>query len=119
MSKTARRSRRARSAPARSRASCWATSSPDRPCALSRERSERFLLPRGRIPAMPGEFDFIQWVRAQQARSDLVQIPAGDDLAVLKWPADELLSVGVDQVLDGVHFNSDRHSPRAIGRKAM
>src|SRR5436309_12523447 len=68
---------------------------------------------------MAGEFDFIQWVRAQQARSGLVQVPAGDDLAVLKWPADELLIVGVDQVLDGVHFDSKVHSPRDIGRKAM
>jgi thiamine-monophosphate kinase len=70
-------------------------------------------------PAMPGEFDFIDWIRAQQARSDLVQLPAGDDLAVLKWPADDLLLVGVDQVLDGVHFDSAVHSPRAIGRKVM
>jgi len=68
---------------------------------------------------MPGEFDFINWIRAQQSKSDLVQLPAGDDLAVLKWPADELLLVGVDQVLDGVHFDSGVHSPRAIGRKVM
>jgi thiamine-monophosphate kinase len=68
---------------------------------------------------MAGEFDFIEWVRQQQAQSDLVQVPAGDDLAVLKWPADDLLLVGVDQVLDGVHFDSTVHSPRAIGRKVM
>jgi len=68
---------------------------------------------------MLGEFDFINWIRAQQSKSDLVQLPAGDDLAVLKWPADELLLVGVDQVLDGVHFDSAVHSPRAIGRKVM
>lgn len=68
---------------------------------------------------MAGEFDFIRWVRSQQKPGDLVQLPAGDDLAVLKWPADELLLVGVDQVLDGVHFDSTVHAPRAIGRKAM
>ena len=68
---------------------------------------------------MAGEFDFIQWVRAQQARSGLVQVPAGDDLAVLKWPADELLIVGVDQVLDGVHFDSSIHSAQEIGRKVV
>ena len=68
---------------------------------------------------MPGEFDFIQWVRSQQMPSDLVPLPAGDDLAMLKWAADDLLLVGVDQVLDGVHFDSSVHSPRAIGRKAM
>jgi thiamine-monophosphate kinase len=48
-----------------------------------------------------------------------VEVPIGDDLAVLKWAADDLLLVGVDQVLDGVHFDSAVHSPRAIGRKAM
>src|SRR4051794_21780597 len=68
---------------------------------------------------MPGEFDFIAWVRAQQRASDLVQVPAGDDLAVLKWKAEDLLLVGADQVLDGVHFDSSVHSPRAIGKKVM
>jgi thiamine-monophosphate kinase len=69
---------------------------------------------------MAGEFDFIEWIRAQQpaAHADFVQVPPGDDLAVLKW-ADDLLIVGVDQVLDGVHFDSSRHTPREIGRKAM
>src|SRR5205823_2322677 len=68
---------------------------------------------------MAGEFDFIEWVRQQQGASDLVRLPAGGDLAALNWPAGELLLVGVDQVLDGVHFDSAVHSPRAIGRKAM
>ncbi len=68
---------------------------------------------------MAGEFDFIQWIRSQQKPRDLVKIGIGDDLAVLKWPADDLLLVGCDQVLDGVHFDSKIHSPRAIGKKAM
>src|SRR3977135_1881611 len=68
---------------------------------------------------MPGEFDFIEWLRSQQRPSEFVPVPPGDDLAVLNWPADDLLLVGVDQVLDGVHFDSAVHSPRAIGRKAM
>lgn len=66
-----------------------------------------------------GEFDFIQWLRSQQAPSPLVPVPAGDDLAVLNWPAGELLLVGVDQVLDGVHFDSAVHTPRQIGAKVM
>lgn len=69
--------------------------------------------------SMPGEFDFISWIRSQQRTTDVVQLPAGDDLAVLKWKLDDLLLVGVDQVLDGVHFDSSVHSPRAIGRKVM
>jgi thiamine-monophosphate kinase len=68
---------------------------------------------------MPGEFDFISWIRAQQRASELVQLPAGDDLAVLKWKADDLLLVGTDQVLDGVHFDSAVHPPRLIGKKVM
>ena len=65
------------------------------------------------------ESDFLDWIRSQQAPSDLVRLAAGDDLAVLNWPAGELLLVGADQVLDGVHFESAKHSPRKIGRKAM
>src|SRR5690349_2892466 len=69
---------------------------------------------------MPGEFDFIQWIRSQQPASDLIPVPAGDDMAVINWPRDEpLLLVGTDQVLDGVHFDSKVHTPEQIGRKVM
>src|SRR5215211_401854 len=69
---------------------------------------------------MAGESEFIEWLRARgQPAPGLVLVPPGDDLAVLKWPAGELLLVGADQVLDGVHFDSAIHSPRQIGRKAM
>jgi thiamine-monophosphate kinase len=67
---------------------------------------------------MPGEFDLIDWIRRQPAGGSMVLVPPGDDLAVIKWPAD-LLLVGVDQALDGVHFDSAVHSPTAIGRKVM
>src|ERR1044071_7636445 len=65
------------------------------------------------------EFDFIDWIRSQQSCSSGVLVPAGDDLAVLHWNGGDLLLIGVDQVLDGVHFDSAVHSPRAIGRKVM
>ena len=68
---------------------------------------------------MPGEFDLIDWIREQQRNSPLINVGIGDDLAVLNWPAGDLLLVGVDQVIDGVHFDSAIHSPRQIGRKAM
>src|SRR6266850_1322292 len=68
---------------------------------------------------MASESDFLDWIRAQQKPSPLVRLAAGDDLAVLNWPANELLLVGADQVLDGVHFDSLKHTPRQIGRKAM
>jgi thiamine-monophosphate kinase len=68
---------------------------------------------------MPGEFDFIEWLCTQHRASDLVAVPQGDDLAVLNWPAGELLLVGVDQVLDGVHFDAKIHDAQSIGRKVM
>lgn len=68
---------------------------------------------------MPGEFDFIQWIRKQSKMPPNVRIGPGDDLAAMEWNADDLLVVGADQVLDGVHFDSNVHSPRDIGRKAM
>ena len=68
---------------------------------------------------MPGEHEFLEWLRVQRRQTDLVPVPQGDDLAVLKWQGDDLLLVGVDQVLDGVHFDSAVHSPRAIGQKVM
>lgn len=67
---------------------------------------------------MPSEFDFIAWIRDRQPASGHYPLRAGDDLAVLNWP-NGLLLVGVDQVLDGVHFDSAVHAPRDIGRKAM
>lgn len=72
---------------------------------------------------MAGESEFLAWVaaeaKARAGASPLVVVPPGDDLAVLKWPAEDLLLVGCDQVLDGVHFDSADHSPQQIGRKAM
>jgi thiamine-monophosphate kinase len=69
--------------------------------------------------SVSGEFDFIDWIHSQQGKSPLVSLGIGDDLAALKWPASELLLVGVDQVIDGVHFDSSGHSPHQIGQKAM
>jgi thiamine-monophosphate kinase len=68
---------------------------------------------------MANEFDFISWIRSQQTPAELIRLGIGDDLAILNWKNDDLLLVGVDQVLDGVHFDSKVHSPREIGRKAM
>jgi thiamine-monophosphate kinase len=68
---------------------------------------------------MPGEFDFIDWIRQQQGKSPILDVGIGDDLASLKWQANDLLLVGVDQVIDGVHFDSAVHTPEQIGLKAM
>jgi len=68
---------------------------------------------------MSNEFDFIDWVRAQQRPGPYVILPASDDLAILKFDPSDLILVGIDQVLDGVHFDSAQHAPELIGRKVM
>ena len=65
------------------------------------------------------EFDFLNWLNAQHRSAANIVVPPGDDLAAISWPAGELLLIGVDQVLDQVHFDSAIHSPRQIGRKVM
>ena len=81
--------------------------------------ARRFCIRHSAFPHMSTESDFLAWIKQQQQTSTFVPLPAGDDLAILKWPANDLLLVGVDQVLDGVHFDSAIHPPRAIGIKAM
>ena len=73
----------------------------------------------GHNRAVAGEFEFIEWLRRQQAASPHVAAGVGDDLAVLNWDSADLLLVGADQVLDGVHFDSKVHAPRLIGRKVV
>jgi thiamine-monophosphate kinase len=68
---------------------------------------------------MPGESDLIHWITSQQKTDALVRLPAGDDLAILQWPDDDLLLVGTDQLLDGRHFLSATTPPELIGQKAM
>ena len=65
------------------------------------------------------EFDFIDWLRARQCTSAFVQLPAGDDLAILAPEAGDLLVVGVDQVLEGVHFDLKQHTLADVGRKVV
>ncbi len=69
---------------------------------------------------MPSESEFLKWLYEQQTVVRGIPVGVGDDLAVLKWGgASDLLLVGIDQVLDGVHFDSTKHSPRDIARKAI
>src|ERR1700733_14339480 len=68
---------------------------------------------------MAGEFDFVQWLKTQQKPSLMTALGIGDDMAIVRWPEKDLMLVGVDQVLDGVHFDSSIHAPRQIGRKVM
>jgi thiamine-monophosphate kinase len=62
---------------------------------------------------------FLDWVRRQQRATDAVPLAAGDDLAALRFDAADLVLAGIDQVLDGVHFDLPACGPHAAGRKAM
>ncbi len=65
------------------------------------------------------ESGLLSYLRTTAKPDSRVAIGIGDDLAAINWNSSDLLLVGADQVLDGVHFDSKVHSPRAIGRKVM
>jgi thiamine-monophosphate kinase len=65
------------------------------------------------------ESAFIERLRTSARPDTRVRIHIGDDLAALAWNSADLLLVGADQVLEGVHFDLARHGPRAVGRKAV
>lgn len=65
------------------------------------------------------ESAFLDHLRRTAIADARVPIAIGDDLAAIAWSSSDLLLVGVDQVLDGVHFDSSVHAPRDIGRKAL
>jgi len=65
------------------------------------------------------ENDLIRWI-GEQSRNAFppAWVGPGDDCAVVTL-GDERLLVTTDQVLDGVHVDSRRHSPAEVGRKAL
>ena len=75
--------------------------------------------PSPMIPPMPGEFEFIEWIRARAAAHPRVALGIGDDAAVLRFPAPADCLVAVDTLMEGVHFNFPEMSPAQIGRKAL
>lgn len=65
------------------------------------------------------ELEFVEWLRSQeQPRREDVALGIGDDMAALAAHAGLVLLTS-DMLLDGVHFDTGRHSPAQIGRKAM
>jgi thiamine-monophosphate kinase len=62
------------------------------------------------------ESEFLNIIR-QVAKNDAVAIPIGDDLAGLNL--NDLILVGIDQVLEGVHFDLKQHTVEQAARKAV
>jgi thiamine-monophosphate kinase len=67
---------------------------------------------------MPGEFDFISWIRTQIPSAAGVVVGPGDDCAVLA-PSTRDQVVTTDTLMDGVDFKLRDCGPVAAGRKAM
>lgn len=64
------------------------------------------------------ELELVEWLRQEQVGDPRVALGIGDDMAVLAAPRDFVL-LSSDMLLDGVHFDSGRDEPSAIGRKAL
>ena len=67
---------------------------------------------------MPGEFDFIAWLRSRTPADPRVLLGPGDDCAVLARPAAPLL-ITTDMLMDGTDFFVHEIGARRAGRKAM
>lgn len=64
------------------------------------------------------ELQFVEWLRRRQSNHPSVIVGVGDDMAMLRTTGDRIL-VSSDMLLDGVHFDTCRHSLHVIGRKAI
>jgi thiamine-monophosphate kinase len=67
---------------------------------------------------MPGEFEYIAWLRSRTPGEARVLIGPGDDCAALAPPARPLLAT-TDMLMDGTDFVLAEVGPRRAGRKAM
>lgn len=68
---------------------------------------------------MKGEFEFIEWIRAQAKTHPRVSLGIGDDAASLKFPEPAECLVAVDTLMEGVHFTYPEMSAAQIGRKCL
>ena len=70
------------------------------------------------MATMGDETRIIAWLRDRQRSHSSVVLGVGDDMAVVRSIAETLL-ISSDMLLDGVHFDTTRHDPESIGRKAV
>lgn len=67
---------------------------------------------------MTNEFDLIAAIRKRAPVNDSVVVGIGDDAAVLRGGAGDIL-VATDMLMEGVHFVVEEVAPELIGRKAL
>ncbi len=69
---------------------------------------------------MASEFDLHNAIYAHNRQlSAAVTLPPGDDMGMLRLPSGQEILAGVDQVVDGQHFNSSTDDWAKVGRKAV
>ena len=67
---------------------------------------------------MPGEFDYIAWLRGRTPPQPRVLVGPGDDCAVLA-PGARPHIITTDMLMDGTDFVVGEVGPRRAGRKAV
>ena len=65
------------------------------------------------------ESEFLSQIRLATRPDPRVPIHIGDDLAALQFESTDLVLVGIDQVLDRVHFDLRQHTLEQVARKAV
>jgi thiamine-monophosphate kinase len=68
---------------------------------------------------MAVESEFLDWLANRWGDRPGLEVPVGDDAAVLAMGGLGGLVVTVDMLIDGVHFRTGEHTPEQIGRKAL
>ncbi len=64
------------------------------------------------------EAEFVEWLSQQIPPRDSVPLGVGDDAAVVRMGASELV-VTTDLICDGTHFQLEQTAPQLVGRKAL
>lgn len=67
-----------------------------------------------------GELKLIEWIRAR-TRLDQAAVPIGpgDDMALVSLGGEAQCLITIDALLEGVHFDLSKATPRQVGYKAM
>lgn len=71
------------------------------------------------LPARPGEFSLIEWIRAHAREGAAVRVGIGDDAALVQGAAGDGLLVTSDMLMDGVDFVVGATPAELIGRKCL